>query len=208
HHGVKGIRDDFNIPKLELLQSFTWNIKDNDALIQYTVDITERLHITHCKVPFERMNQNINSFIDQVVRLLNREKNIHRFDLYHILCCSDMPLEMVVTVEDEAVAGINPTLSLISHIAPEKDILFARPHPFHNHFTNPCDFMSLNGAIAFHVTIQPDTAGSTAVEMQYNYHLPNFMGHFSNYIYAVFFLDKISRNAKKCLPDNQSYLHG
>ncbi|KAI9568220.1 hypothetical protein HD554DRAFT_2205131 [Boletus coccyginus] len=46
-HGAKSIRDDFNIPKLELLQSFAWNIEDNGALIQYTVDITERLHMYH-----------------------------------------------------------------------------------------------------------------------------------------------------------------
>ena len=45
--------------------------------------------------------------------------------------------------------------------------------------------MSSNGTIVFHVTVQPDTAGLTAVEMQHNYHLPDFVGHFSNYVCAV-----------------------
>ena len=94
--------------------SFMQNIKDNGALIQYTVNVTECLHITHCKVPFEWMNRNINSFIDQVVGLPNCEESIHHFDLYHILHCLDTPLEMIVTVEDKAMAGIDPTLSLIS----------------------------------------------------------------------------------------------
>ncbi|KAF8545944.1 hypothetical protein OG21DRAFT_1528148, partial [Imleria badia] len=113
--GAKGVKNDFNIPKRELFQSFTWNITYNGALIQYTADVTERLHITHCKIPFEQTNQNVNTFVDQVVGLLNREENIHRFDLYHILRSLDKPLETVVAVEDEAIAGVDPTLSFISH---------------------------------------------------------------------------------------------
>jgi hypothetical protein len=183
--GAKSVKNDFNIPTLELLQSFARNIKDNGALIQYTADVTERLHITHCKVPFERTNRNINSFVDQVVGLLNREENIRRFDLYHILRCSDTPLEMVVAVEDEAVACIDPTLSFISRIAPEKEISFVGPCPFRNHFTNPRGVVSLDGTIAFHVTIQPDAAGLTVAEMQHNYHLPDFMDYFSNHVHAA-----------------------
>lgn len=182
--GAKGVKNDFNIPKLELLQSFARNVKDNGALIQYTADVTERLHITHCKVPFERTNRNINSFVDQVVGLLNREENIRRFDLYHILRCSDIPLEAVVAIEDEAVAGIDPTLSFISRIAPEKEISFAGPRPYRNHFNNPRGSISSDGAIAFHVTILPDAGGLTAAEMQHSYHLSNFVDYFSNYVHT------------------------
>ena len=180
--GAKGVKDDFNIPKLKLLQSFAQNIRDNGVLIQYTADITKHLHITHCKVPFERTNRNVNTFVDQVVGLLNREENIRCFDLYHILRCSDIPLETVVAVENEAVAVVNPTLSFISCIAPKEEISFAGPRPFRNHFTNPRGFVSSDGAIAFHVTVQPDATGLTVMEMQRTYHLPHFMDYLNNYI--------------------------
>ncbi|KAG1784969.1 uncharacterized protein HD556DRAFT_1314634 [Suillus plorans] len=52
--GTKGTIDNFLIPKLELLQSFAVFTKDIGALIQWTAHVTERLLITHCKLPFDR----------------------------------------------------------------------------------------------------------------------------------------------------------
>ena len=74
--GTVGVKSDFNIPKLELMQSFAHNIKDNGTLLQYTADVTERLHITHCKLPFEKTTCQASTFVDQVVNLLNRAENI------------------------------------------------------------------------------------------------------------------------------------
>ena len=54
--GKKTVKEDFNIPKLKLLLSFTNAIKNSGGLPQYTVDVTECLLITHCKTPFTRMN--------------------------------------------------------------------------------------------------------------------------------------------------------
>ncbi|KIK77935.1 hypothetical protein PAXRUDRAFT_165366, partial [Paxillus rubicundulus Ve08.2h10] len=51
--GTKDIKDDFNILKLELMQSFVHNITNNGTLMQYTANVTEWLLITHCKLPFE-----------------------------------------------------------------------------------------------------------------------------------------------------------
>lgn len=48
-----GSKDDFYIPKLELLLSFTRAIRKNGGLIQYSADVSEHLLITHCKHPFE-----------------------------------------------------------------------------------------------------------------------------------------------------------
>ena len=64
--GAKGaVKNDFNIPTLERFQSFLWNIMNNTTLIQYTTYVTERLHTTLCKIPFELANQNIDKFIGQ-----------------------------------------------------------------------------------------------------------------------------------------------
>ena len=184
-HGMTGVKKNFNIPKLKLFQSFAWNIWDNGTLMQYTADVTEHLHITHCKIPFEQTNWNLNTFIDQIVRLLNCEENIQHFNLYHILCSSDVPLEMAIAAENEAVVGIDPTLSFLSCIAPKNKILFSGPCPFRNHFSNPCGFISADGAVAFHVMVQPDFSGWTVAMMEHTYNLLNLVNYISNYIFSV-----------------------
>ena len=50
--GKNTVKEDFNIPKLELLLSFAHAIRRSGGLIQYTADISEWLLITHCKTPF------------------------------------------------------------------------------------------------------------------------------------------------------------
>ena len=49
--------DHFQIPKLELIQSFGHMIRNIGLLIQYTVDVSERLLITHCKGLFSHTNR-------------------------------------------------------------------------------------------------------------------------------------------------------
>ncbi|KIJ07681.1 hypothetical protein PAXINDRAFT_19152 [Paxillus involutus ATCC 200175] len=173
--GAKGVRDDFNIPKLELMQSFARNITNNGTLMQYTADVTKRLLITHCKLPFERTSRQAATFVDQIVVILNCEESMRRFDLYHILHLSQAPLENAVLQEDEEVTTIDPALSFISRVAPEQEHSFKGPRPFRNHFANPKGFHSSDGAIAFHVTVQPDHTGILVVEMQRDYNLPHAM---------------------------------
>ncbi|KIJ06771.1 hypothetical protein PAXINDRAFT_91492 [Paxillus involutus ATCC 200175] len=180
--GAKGVRDDFNIPKLELMQSFARNITNNGTLMQYTADVTERLLITHCKLPFERTSRQAATFVDQIVAILNREESMRRFDLYHILRLSQAPLENAVLQEDEEVTTIDPALSFISRVAPEQEHSFKGPRPFRNHFANPKGFHSSDGAIAFHVTVQPDHTGILVVEMQRDYNLPHAMQYIVDYI--------------------------
>lgn len=50
--GGHSSKQNFNIPKLELFLGFANAIRRNRGLIQYSADISERLHITHCKMPF------------------------------------------------------------------------------------------------------------------------------------------------------------
>ncbi|KAG1789210.1 uncharacterized protein HD556DRAFT_1244286, partial [Suillus plorans] len=47
--GKKGSKEDFFIPKLELLQSFRGTVERLGTLMQFSADMTERLLITHCK---------------------------------------------------------------------------------------------------------------------------------------------------------------
>ena len=125
--GTKGAKGDFNIPKLELLHSFAHHTKDNGTLIQYTADISEQLLITHCKTPFEHTSCQSNNFVDQVVKLLNHKETICCFDLYHLLQGSNVALDNAILIENDKVAAVDPALSFIEHIDPEKENTFHRP---------------------------------------------------------------------------------
>ncbi|KAI6154263.1 hypothetical protein BKA82DRAFT_4327700 [Pisolithus tinctorius] len=124
HAILDGSMDNFNIPKLELMHTFACHIKENGALIQYTADVTEWLLITHCKTPFEQTNQWSNTFIDQVVELLNHEETIQSFDLYILLCSSDLALDTAIMVKNKEVTGVDLALSFINHVLLEKETMF------------------------------------------------------------------------------------
>ena len=183
--GASGVKTDFNIPKLELMQSFTRNIKNNGTLMQYTADVTERLHITHCKLPFERTNQQASTFVDQIVALLNCDENICCFDLYLILCQTTQPLENIIVVEDEEISTTNLFSSFITHIHSNAECSFSGPRPFRNFFADPKGLLSSSGAIAFHVTVQPDRVGITVTQMQELYSFPHTAQYIDHYIYTT-----------------------
>ncbi|KAG1888130.1 hypothetical protein F4604DRAFT_1916049 [Suillus subluteus] len=127
--GKSGAKDDFFIPKLELMQSFTRAIPHVGSLIQYSADVSECLLITHCKHPFEKTSWQ-KDFVQQITRILDREEGIHLFELYMLLASSPVstsghasndPLVNVVFTEDDKVAGpeVDPALAWISHVNPD-----------------------------------------------------------------------------------------
>ncbi|KAG2343344.1 hypothetical protein BDR05DRAFT_975939 [Suillus weaverae] len=107
--GKGGTKDDFFIPKLELMQSFPHAIFHVGSLMQWTADVLECLLITHCKHPFERTSRQ-RDFILQIAHILNREETIWLFDLYTLLSTSlsmpgQDPLINAITMEDEEIAS-------------------------------------------------------------------------------------------------------
>ncbi|KAG2344901.1 hypothetical protein BDR05DRAFT_998905 [Suillus weaverae] len=55
--GKKGVKEDFFIQKLELLQSFRGMVERLGTLMQFLADMTEHLLITHCKHLFKRTSR-------------------------------------------------------------------------------------------------------------------------------------------------------
>ena len=75
----EGIRTDWQIPKLELLQSVVSSIRQMGAVMQWSADITEHAHVEEIKVPARAgNNQNYNN---QIARHLDRLDKCLRFDL-------------------------------------------------------------------------------------------------------------------------------
>ncbi|KAG2150748.1 uncharacterized protein EDB93DRAFT_1084079, partial [Suillus bovinus] len=56
--GMKKTIDNWYIPKLELMQSITTSTRKVGALIQWSVDVTEHVHVSEIKEPAQQTNNN------------------------------------------------------------------------------------------------------------------------------------------------------
>ncbi|KAH7902989.1 hypothetical protein BJ138DRAFT_1198890 [Hygrophoropsis aurantiaca] len=183
-HGRKtstGVKDDFFIPKLELLHSFANAVRNNGAIIQYTADVSERLLITHCKHPFERTSKN-KDFTTQVTRILDREESMRRFDIYTLLRSSNVALVNAINDEELAVTSANPALAWVSRILPEEQRQIQGPRPCRNYFTG--GVLSANAQTALHVTVRSDDMVYSVVDIGTKYHLPDFALQYQRFILA------------------------
>ncbi|KAG1808440.1 uncharacterized protein BJ212DRAFT_1280723, partial [Suillus subaureus] len=137
--GKSSTKDNFFIPKLELMQSFTCAIFHVGSLMQWIADVLECLLITHCKHPFECTSCQ-QDFILQIAHILDREETIQLFDLYTLLSSSSMPgqdpLINAVIKEDEEITSMetDPTLAWVSNVNPATQLSLQGPCPIHNHF--------------------------------------------------------------------------
>jgi Plavaka transposase len=71
--------ENWYIPKLELMQSVTPNIKANGAPINWSADMTEHAHIEVIKHPAKSGNNQ--KYEEQICRYLDRSEKCRRFDL-------------------------------------------------------------------------------------------------------------------------------
>ncbi|KAG1797206.1 uncharacterized protein BJ212DRAFT_1450508 [Suillus subaureus] len=153
---------------LELLQSFATFTKDIGALIQWMADVTERLLITHCKLPFERTSRQSCTFTEQILYLFLRMHNT--------------PLTNAIVTEEQEITETNPALAWIAHVTPgdPNQRCFIRPCPVRNHFLK--GILSSTATTAFHITIAPDRAKMSINEVQQLYTLPDFGRLLSDYV--------------------------
>ena len=77
---------------------------------------------------------------------------------------------------------MDPTLEFIQQVAPDKEFMFHGPCLYHNYFQNPKSFISSLGNAALHVTVHPNHATLSVLDMQTLYKLPNFQTHLTHYI--------------------------
>ncbi|KAI6094390.1 hypothetical protein EDD16DRAFT_1787737 [Pisolithus croceorrhizus] len=173
----------FQIPKLELLQSFGHSICNVGLLIQYSTDISERLLITHCKDPFTCTNHQRNSFTEQIILWLDHEESIHQFDLYSLLLERDANLMNMLYSEPNISSYVNPTADWLQHVALEEVSHFHGPRTFHNHFLK--GIISDDSTTAFHITVKPDYVDKSSNYLATTYNLPNFLLLLWNYIDGI-----------------------
>ncbi|KAG2047378.1 hypothetical protein BDR06DRAFT_1031315 [Suillus hirtellus] len=142
--GKKGVKEDFFIPKLKLLQSFNGTIQKLGTLMQFSIDVMEWLLITHCKDLFPQTSQQIKDFTEQCVWILNRQESMEMFGLYTLLTSRGASLVNAIYAKDEDVTIANPALSWSIH----------GPQPVRNHFLK--GILSGDALTAFQLNIMPD----------------------------------------------------
>ncbi|KIJ64110.1 hypothetical protein HYDPIDRAFT_91168 [Hydnomerulius pinastri MD-312] len=179
--GQKGAKEDFNIPKLELFQSFADAIKKVGNLIQFTADVSERLLITHCKHPFQKTSRQ-HDYTTQCVRVLNREETMRFFELYTFLRQGGALLVNAIASEEALMTYVDPTLSWVRRALPEvgAETRFTAPRPIRNYFLK--GILSDDSRAALHVTVKPDLSSVTIAVTQQKYCLPDFASAFHNYL--------------------------
>ena len=176
-----GTKEDFCIPKMELFHSFTNAIRNNGGLIQYTADVSERLLITHCKNTFARTSKN-KDFTEQVVRILDHEEAMRRFDVYTLLRSSGVALVNTINDEEHEVVMGNPALAWISRVLPEAQWQVGGPRPHRNYFTTGSSLPSDDAQTALHVTNRLDQIMRSLEAVGAHYHLPDLKLRYQNFL--------------------------
>lgn len=178
--GKRGAKEDFFIPKLELLQSFCGTVERLGSLMQFTADVTERLLITHCKDLFVRTSRQSKDFALQCVRILNRQESMEIFDLFSLLHSRGASLVNAIHAEDEDVMTTNPALSWISRVLPDETKSIHGPRPVRNHFLK--GILSGDALTAFQLNVTPDYKSLSPVEIRTKYSLRDFDDALADFI--------------------------
>ncbi|KAG1722536.1 uncharacterized protein EDB91DRAFT_1240205 [Suillus paluster] len=171
--GRKGVKEDFFIPELELLQSFSGTVKKLGTLMQFSADMTERMLITHCKDLFVQTSQRASDFTEQCIRILNRQESMELFNLYTLVYSHGVSLVNDICNEDAEVTTINPVLSWVSHVLPDEAHSIHGPWP---------GILSGDALTAFPLTATPDFKSLSPVNIYTKYSLVDFEHTLSEFI--------------------------
>ncbi|KAG2361131.1 hypothetical protein BDR07DRAFT_1486222 [Suillus spraguei] len=167
--GKSSVKEDFYIPKLELLLSFAEAIRNNSGLIQFTADVT---------LSQERANRKIS--VSRSSASFDREEWMRQFDLYLLLRQHNHALVNAVIDEDEEVYTMDLTMAWVSCVAPNEQHHFSAPRPIRNHFTKGILSDSTNAALT--VTCSPDGSNLSWPDVMHTYGLPDLCHKVTEYI--------------------------
>ncbi|KAG2121046.1 uncharacterized protein F5147DRAFT_741881 [Suillus discolor] len=189
--GKKGIKEDFFILKLELLQSFDGTIRKLGTLMQFSADVTERLLITHCKNLFLWTSRQIKDFMEQCVHILNRQESMEIFDLYMLLTSRGASLVNAIHAEDEDVTIANPALSWSIH----------GPRPVRNHFLK--GILSGDALTTFQLNVTPDYKSLSLFDIRTKYALLDFNRALADFICR----SSLASGEQSCLDPKSGCFH-
>ncbi|KAH9001804.1 hypothetical protein EDB86DRAFT_3063618 [Lactarius hatsudake] len=195
--GTKGPITHFNIPKLELWQHFACSTKMMGAPIQWTADVTERLHITEVKHPFRATNHR--NFEEQCARILDRLERVKLFDFFcKFLANGDLKpsnpvvTEAVLTAQQDLHPVLPPTVATCEEIVMSQ-------RPMQNYFLK-C-LVSSNSLAAFHLNKTPDIASISIGEATHLYALQDFWPALGDFMSGLSHQQRCGRRVSRGCPD-------
>ena len=204
--------DNWYIPKLELLQSVTSNIRENGAAIQWSADVTEQCHVTEIKGPSHSTNNQ--EYESQICRYLDRADKCRRFDIAtaireaHIDFChlTDLPgLEnfnddddgLSENPEEDPLFSVGTTAALLTHIQPVAPVA-GTIRRNSNYFEladalrqglyprSPLPFRTLvNGNTALHLTRDPTIKTMSIEDVMKMFNLPDLRGALADFLTRI-----------------------
>ena len=177
--GSKGAISHFNIPKLEIWHHFAQSTRMMGAPIQWTADVTERLHITEVKYTFRATNHR--NFEEQCARILDRRERVTLFDSF----C-------------EFVAKGDPTLTNpVDAPMPEHVLISQRPTS--NYFLK--GLVSSNSLAAFHLNKKPDILTISIGDAANLYALQDFWPALGDFARGLSHQQRRGRRISRGCPD-------
>ncbi|KAF9455600.1 hypothetical protein BDZ94DRAFT_1362207, partial [Collybia nuda] len=186
HKHKDAIVTNWYIPKLEFLQSVTPNIRHNGVAMQWSADVTERVHITEIKIPAESTNNQ--DYEPQICRYLDRAEKCYLFNLATALRDAGVDFRSPDYESGDSngenedskahIVPLNTTASLLENINPVNPLVgttrintdyfqLARELELGLHPTTPQPFRTfLSGKAAIHLVADhfnlPDLSGALA----------------------------------------------
>ncbi|KAH9034171.1 hypothetical protein EDB84DRAFT_1669337 [Lactarius hengduanensis] len=195
--GSKGPIGHFNIPKLEILHHFACSTKMMGVPIQWTADVTERLHITEVKHPFRATNHR--NFEEQCTRILDRLERVHLFDLIcSFLANGNLKHENPAAAEAVLAAEQDPDTAH-SLAATAHEMIVTSRRPTANYFLN--GFVSSDSLTAFHVNKTPDIASISISDAANLYALQDFWPALGDFTRGLSHQQRRGRRVSRGHPD-------
>ncbi|KAH9033653.1 hypothetical protein EDB84DRAFT_1588305 [Lactarius hengduanensis] len=195
--GSKGPIGHFNIPKLEILHHFACSTKMMGVPIQWTADVTERLHITEVKHPFRATNHR--NFEEQCTRILDRLERVHLFDLIcSFLANGNLKHENPAAAEAVLAAEQDPDTAH-SLAATAHEMIATSRRPTANYFLN--GFVSSDSLTAFHVNKTPDIASISISDAANLYALQDFWPALGDFTRGLSHQQRRGRRVSRGHPD-------
>ncbi|KAH9011172.1 hypothetical protein EDB83DRAFT_2234129 [Lactarius deliciosus] len=195
--GSKGPIDHFNIPKLEILHHFACSTKMMGVPIQWTADVTERLHITEVKHPFRATNHR--NFEEQCTRILDRLEHVHLFDLIcSFLANGNLKHENPAAAEAVLAVEQDPDTAH-SLTATAHEMIVTSRRPTANYFLN--GFVSSDSLTAFHLNKTPDVASISISDAANLYALQDFWPALGDFTRGLSHQQRRGRRISRGHPD-------
>jgi len=214
--GQKNPINNWQIPKLELMQSIVLSIRRSGVPMQWTADVTEHVHITEIKVPAGSSNNN--NYEPQICQYLDRAEKCRSFEFITSLLGQHTPGSPSSDVDSEPSSDTDPDSDSAPAVENEFELRVTGmdrtplspgyAHPITNYFTIaaqlctknadtiplPLRMFSVNNNTAIHLGYDPSIRRMIIDDAAEKYGLPDLRPALADFL----------NREKACGPDTAS----